>query len=252
VVLDGGRVDGDIIIIGGAVTIEGTVAGDIRQLNGRLELSDTARIDGDVIVNGGAIVRADGAAVDGVVRTSDGEGQIRFDGWEPGSFRRSPLNGLWDLFMLAAAAALAALASLLWPRQIEVIGRTITAAPVMAGGVGLLTIGVVVPVLVVAAFTLILIPVSLAAAAVLGAAGVLGWIALSAQTGRKIGEIAGRDWPPALAAGAGALLLGLVFAGLNRIPCLGWSMQAAIWMVGLGAVVMTRVGTQSDPEAAVT
>ncbi|HUF38980.1 MAG TPA: hypothetical protein VMN57_10685 [Anaerolineales bacterium] len=53
-----------------------------------------------------------------------------------------------------------------------------TKNPVLAGGAGLLTVGVVVLVLVVSALTLILIPASLAGSAAL-AAVVLGWIALS-------------------------------------------------------------------------
>jgi hypothetical protein len=151
-----------------------------------------------------------------------------------------------NLFTLLAMAGLALVAGVLWPRQLAVIESSITGNPVMSGAVGLLTIGVVVPVFIIAALTLILIPVSLAGLVVLGAAGAFGWIALSLAVGRRIGEAVKRDLSPGIAAGIGALLLGLIFIGIERVPCVGWVMQAAIGLVGLGAVVMTRFGTMQE------
>jgi hypothetical protein len=155
------------------------------------------------------------------------------------------------LFTLLAMAGLALVAGVLWPRQLAVIESSITGNPVMSGAVGLLTIGVVVPVLIVAALTLILIPVSLAGLALLGAAGAFGWIALSLAVGRQIGQTVKRDWSPGIATGAGALLLGLIFIGIESVPCVGWVLQAAIGLVGLGAVVMTRFGTLPDPDLSI-
>ena len=246
---EGGRVDGSVIMIGGTVTIDGEVDGDVRQLGGTLELEDDARIDGDIVTNGGSLIRADGSRVSGEVRTEDGDEKPQADSRGPWGIGRFILDGFWNLLMLGAMAGLSVLVGILWPGQLAVMGEGVTKNPVLAGGVGLLTVGVVVPVLVVSVLTLILIPVSLAGFATLGAAGALGWIALSYETGRRIGELAGQDWAPGLAAGVGALLVGIVFIGIERIPCVGWAMQAAIGMVGLGAVMLTRFGTREYPES---
>ncbi len=188
------------------------------------------------------------AAIEGEIRIESGDDPPPdgHDGHR--GIVRSIVDIYTNLFTLIAMAGLALVAGVLWPRQLSVIESSITGNPVMSGAVGLLTIGVVVPVFIVAALTLILIPVSLAGLVVLGAGGAFGWIALSLSVGRQIGEAAKRNWSPGIAAGVGALLLGLIFIGIERIPCVGWVMQAAIGLVGLGAVVTTRFGTMPDEE----
>jgi len=47
------------------------------------------------------------------------------------------------------------------------------------------------------------------------------------------------------------LLLVIVLNGLQAVvPCVGWVFPAIAGMVGLGAVILTRFGTQPYPQAA--
>ncbi|HUF37336.1 MAG TPA: hypothetical protein VMN57_02325 [Anaerolineales bacterium] len=243
----GGRVAGDVTQIGGTLTIHGSVDGDIRQVGGTLVLEDGAAILGDVITNGGTLVHSEQAEVAGEVGPGGSSKPVRMSGEGPWGIGRTIGDGFWSLFKIFSMAALAVVVGMLWPRQLAVAGETIAGNPVLAGGAGLLTVGVVVPLVFIAAVTLVLIPLSLAGLAALGAAGVFGWIALSFEVGRRIGEAAGQDWAPGLAAGAGAILLGIIFTGVAQIPCVGWAVQAAVGLIGLGAVVLTRFGTRIDP-----
>ena len=53
------------------------------------------------------------------------------------------------------------------------------------------------------------------------------------------------EWAPAISAGVGTFILFFVFGGFSElIPCIGWIPQTLVGIWGLGAVLMTRFGTQ--------
>jgi hypothetical protein len=58
-------VDGDVIIVGGALTVEGTINGDAAVIGGSMYLASTAVVRGDAVVIGGIIEKEDGATVVG-------------------------------------------------------------------------------------------------------------------------------------------------------------------------------------------
>ncbi|MFH1219088.1 MAG: BamA/TamA family outer membrane protein [Candidatus Eisenbacteria bacterium] len=63
----GETIEGDIVIIGGALTVEGTVLGDAVVVGGSMYLASTSVVKGDVVVMGGILEREDGATVLGQV-----------------------------------------------------------------------------------------------------------------------------------------------------------------------------------------
>jgi hypothetical protein len=121
--------------------------------------------------------------------------------------------------------------------------------PVVAGGAGLITAFLAPFVLIALTITIILIPVTLIAVLVLVAAWFFGWIALGLEVGRRLGKLANIELAPALAAGLGTFLLMLVFDGMSElIPCIGWLPQTLIGIWALGAVLVTRFGSQDYPQ----
>ena len=50
-----------------------------------------------------------------------------------------------------------------------------------------------------------------------------------------------------ISAGVGTLTISLLGSLLNIIPCVGWSISFIAGLVALGAVVLTRFGTQIYP-----
>jgi hypothetical protein len=84
--------------------------------------------------------------------------------------------------------------------------------------------------------------VSLIGALILGAAFIFGWVAIGLEVGRRLALAFRREWHPATQAGLGTLLLSFVIYAVGLIPCLGFSVGALVWMLGLGAVILTRFG----------
>jgi hypothetical protein len=122
--------------------------------------------------------------------------------------------------------------------------HAILIAPIISGGFGLLTIFVAPIVLVMIAITLIGIPISLLGILVLGFAGFLGWAAIGTEIGNRIARGFKSQWHIAVSAGVGTLLLTLVADLIGLIPCVGWVTPFFLSMLGLGAVVLTRLGTR--------
>ena len=86
------------------------------------------------------------------------------------------------------------------------------------------------------------------AALLLALAWAFGLVSLGYMVGKRMQEMTRQEWAPAVAAGLGTFLLVLVINGMRSlIPCIFWVVPAATGMVGLGAVILTRFGTQTYP-----
>ena len=160
----------------------------------------------------------------------------------------NPISGpLMAFFQALALAALAILVQLFARPDMERIGQTAVTQPVISGGVGLLTMIVAPALLLIMAITLILIPVSLLGFLILGIAGAVWLAVLGLMVGRQLAIWLKQPWSDPVNAGVGTLVLTLLSSMLNLIPCLGWLANALIWFIALGAVVLTRFGTQVYP-----
>jgi hypothetical protein len=150
---------------------------------------------------------------------------------------------LMAIFQALALAALAIVINLFAPRPMERTGLSAVAQPVTTGGVGCLTILV----LLVMAITIILLPISLLGFVVIGVAALFGWVALGLIVGRRMAVWLNQSWSDPVNAGIGTLTLSLLTSLLNIIPCVGWVISFVVGLVALGAVVLTRFGTQVYP-----
>ena len=251
-------VTGDVVIMGGNLDSSSTIQGNVVGLGGVVSLGETAVVKGDVTMIGAQLDKAQGARVEGQVITNlkapltftfPGGVQVpRFD------VRFSPvLNATAFILKIFLWAALAVLLVLFLPEHTRRVTHTAIAQPLVAGGLGLLTV-VVLPVLVLAlAITILLIPVSLLVVALAGLAWMYGLIALGLEVGDRLAQLMKREWPPAVAAGVGTFGLILVLNGLQHVvPCIGWIAPAIAGMVGLGAVLLTRFGLQNYPPGTTT
>jgi hypothetical protein len=126
--------------------------------------------------------------------------------------------------------------------------QAVVKQPVMAGGVGLLTIIVTPIVLLLFLITCILSPISLLGALALVVAWAFGRIAIGLEIGHRIAKTFDRDWPIPLAAGVGTFALVLVIDSIGTfLPCVGWLIPTIVGLFGLGGVILTRFGTQAYP-----
>jgi hypothetical protein len=150
---------------------------------------------------------------------------------------------LMAIFQSLALAALAIVLNLFAPRHMERTGQTAQVTPAASGGVGCLTILV----LVIMTLTIILIPISLLGFLLMGIASLFGWLALGLVVGRRIAVMLKQPWSDPVNAGVGTLVLTLLASLLNIIPCIGWIFGFLAGLIGLGAAVLTRFGTQIYP-----
>lgn len=222
------RLNGSVYVIGGTVTVAGTVEGDVVQLAGVLELAGTATVTGELQTIGGETAVAPGASV---ARRTDVPAALTP---RPRSLAEQLLTLLVQAGVLAVAAWLLARRN---PRVLENVGDAVAAHPVVSGAVGVLAAATGVAVVVFMAFTVILLPVSLLGLVV----GVLtaGFASLG------LGALVGRRLPVGSPPRAAALGVVVVVVGLDllgRVPLVGGVAVLLILLVGVGAVLLTYYG----------
>lgn len=251
----GGVVDGNLTVMGGNVNCAGTVNGDIFVMGGNVTLQSTAVVSGNVSTMGGELTRVAGAQVRGEVRSNwpDVVGGFDFSGFQPG---QGSWNwdrwGAWDfvsgLFGKLLAVLVAVLAVVLLPNNVQRTRRAVMAAPWASLGIGFLALIVA---LILGALLFITICLAIVGGLLwlaVWAVGMLGLAALGQELGERLLKAFGAKEPtPALAVLVGAFALMV----LTYLPCcLGGLIWLAIASFGIGAAILSRLGTQEYIPAA--
>jgi hypothetical protein len=266
----GSLVTQDVVILGGNLLARGTISGDVNVIGGLVTLGESAVVEGDVNSFSGQVLQDEGAQVEGDLNNDltlpfyfTGPGKIDIPNLN-GDFlapfaKVSPLNTgiglvgslLWWLGRSFIWAILALLVVLFLPRNTERAADAAIAKPVVAGGLGCLTLLIAPVILFLLIITICGIPISLLGLFLLVVAWAFGIIALGVETGKRLAALMKQDWALPVSAMIGTFLLTLLVNGLGAlVPCIGWIVPALVGMIGLGAVLVTRFGAQALPEAA--
>lgn len=246
-----GQVIGDATAFGGNVDISGEVTGQVVSFGGNVHLAPTAKVYRGVTVVGGTLQREEGSEVRGkIVETGPGGGAIpRF--W-PGVFSWHFYRGPGDAFgvILAimsaiitaiALAAIALLAAVVFPTQLDVVRRTMESAPLQVVGVGVLSALVSLMLTPILIFTCIGLPLFWLAVAV---ATLFGSIALGLLVGeRLLLALHVKNITQVWSAIVGIVVIWIA----SLLPILGGILMLFVFFFGLGAVVLSRFGTISPP-----
>lgn len=251
---EGSLVEGKLNVFGGNSDIAGTVRGDLVLAGGNVRVRKSGRIEGNQTLIGGRLEN-DGGYVSGrstqvplpTVPDAPRLPPVTNNSFSPFDWYvravRDFFGGLVNIG-LAVLAAMGALALL--PRQVGQIERVMRANPLPAGGLGVLTLIAVPVIAVVLAITICMIPASALGMLALLVAVILGWSAASRFVGERIMQAVNRTgWTPLGQTAAGAL--GLAVFGV--IPVLGGLVTFGATAAGVGAVALTRFGTQDYPAA---
>lgn len=251
----GSQVTGTVGLVGGSIDVFGTIDGDLASVGGNLHLAPSAVVHGDLATLGSEVSRDLGAVVEGQV--TSGEVNRPLDLTVPGTYLPrfprtfidlSPLSRTFDIgwYFLRAflLAALAVLLVMFWPLRAGRVAQSMVAQPLAAGALGLLSFVVAVPVIVFLLLTICLSPLAFLGGLVLVVAYTFGWIAIGLEVGQRLAAAFRQDWSLAVSAGVGTLVLTIVTYGIDFIPCVGWIAPAAVYCLGLGAVLLTRFGGQ--------
>jgi hypothetical protein len=261
-------IEGDVVVFGGTLRSNGTIEGDAVVFGGLIDLGDSAVVEGSVAAIGGNVQRAEEARVEGdVLSDVNGvfpfiiPGIIHIPNWDgapsvivPGQTPQVNVrvNPFWDvLWVLVRSflwALLAVLVVLFLPRNAERTASAIIAQPLASGGLGCATT-IVVPILLVAlAITICGIPISLVGFFLMIVAWAFGVIVVGMEVGQRFAQLFKQDWALPVSAGLGTFGLTLVSNSIGALlPCFGWLVPALIGCLGLGAVLLTRFGSQNYP-----
>lgn len=229
VVPPGVEVSGPIYVVGGTLTIEGTVTGEIVQLAGSVEVAPGGRVGGRLQHTAGTLTIAPTAEVEGLTRLDLSAG--------PADGRRGflPAAGLTVLL-----ATMGFVLTKKRTRLLDNVAEAIAAHPVVSLTVGLLLALTALSLFVFMALTLVLLPVAVVGLVI----GILtlgyGIVAWGHLIGSIIPVCSGRI---ATAFGIVIAVVGVQVVG--SIPILGDLAVAAVLLTGVGAALITYYGVSA-------
>ncbi len=254
---DASTVRGDVVVFGGTVEANGVVTQNIVGLGGSITLGPNSSIGENVVMVGAQLDQAPGADIEGnVINPVTGPyvfpfpviGESFSGGMPVPVVRTNPAwDILWFTLKLFLWAALAVLVVLFLPDHTKRTAQTVMQQPLVAGGLGLLTVVVLPILLVLLAITICLIPISILIGIIAVLAWAFGLIAVGYEVGVRLSRMFNQEWAPAASAALGTFLLILVIDGIRLVPCVGWILSAVVGMLGLGAVILTRFGARAYP-----
>ena len=261
-----------VIAVGGSVRVDGRVRDELVVIGGSLELTPTAEVRGDITVVGGQVTIAPGARHTGELHHGMARG---FPGWAWPTVRWSwiDLGGAarWlslagTLTRVALLGLAVALLTLVARGRVTRIGAVASATPLRAGLVGLATQVLFIPALIVIAIVMAVTIVGLPLVAIvmplavvlMCAAMVLGFTSLAHTLGQAIGRRAGWSTETARWAGVLGMVVIVLPTLLSRVVgmapesaraitvallVVGTAVEYLAWTIGLGAAVMTGLGS---------
>jgi hypothetical protein len=268
------RVEGDVVAIGGPVTIDGEVTGDVVAVTGGLTLGPRAVVRGEVTAVGGPFKRDPQAQVFGKVN----EVGIDVNGQTIPPYRINARNVLFGSLASRVGSLTTTIARVLMfmlfalivtavgQRPVQQIVSRIAAEPLRAGLVGLLAEILFVPVLVVTIVALvisiigipllILVPFGII---LVGVVMLVGFTGAATMVGTWTLERLGRtERNPYLVVAvglvviAGLTLCGRLFAlavgGFGApLYVVGYLVEYLAWTVGFGAAILAWIQMRRSP-----
>ena len=161
-------VQGDVVSIGGDVTVHGKVAGSVTSVGGDVDLRPGARVDEDVVCIGGTLREAPGSSIGGQ-RVTAPRGRRAGYAWPMAAVVGSSVGMIVHLFQLLVLAGLAWLIIKLAPSRTQEAIDTLKREAGTSVLLGLLVWGMLIPSVVALALvvallciTIIGIPVAIA------------------------------------------------------------------------------------------
>jgi hypothetical protein len=242
-VVIGGVVRGNVVSFGGNVIIAGKVDGNIYLYGGNVTLQDEAQVNGDIHLCDGQWVRGARSQLHGAVSgCSQSVGLFFLNGG--GGFELH----FWMLITWIGAGLL--LITLL-PEHVMLVRVTARSKTRRSFVLGLLSLLLAPLVLAVLIALIVALPLAIIVALGLGAAWLLGTVAI----GWGLGDYLLKRMMPHYNTRLAQVIVGLtVLAVAESLPYIGWLVSIGVGMVGVGAVFLSRFGTRlySQPRQPLT
>ncbi|MBV8530969.1 MAG: hypothetical protein JO104_06600 [Candidatus Eremiobacteraeota bacterium] len=218
VVEPGQIVDGDLTVVFGDATNAGLVEGDVTVIGGNYDPRPGGIVTGRVTQVGGTLTQA-------VVP------------WAPSDSSYSPLRPDHRLLWRLSWNLLALLVFLIFPLRTRMVLDRLESHPGLCTGAGLLGCVAVIPLAVLLAITILLIPLILLELVFVFAGAFLGTAALALLIGRRLCELLSPATTPSPLV---ALLVGLaLITAAELVPVVGTLVLIFVGLIGLGATMLS-------------
>jgi hypothetical protein len=229
---------GPVLLLDGALEIEGTVKEDIFAFGGTLVLADQARILGSLNHGGGEIVGQAERAVAGKVNTGTGL-QIPDVKPQPRSLFSTAVRWIISALFLGG---LTLLVEKRFSSRVQHVQEAIIEHGVISGAMGVLVGIVGVSLIVLLIYTILLIPVALLGFALMVISVIYGWMAIGICLGKWAAKRFFDELPEPVAIAAATGLFFIFMNMINLIPYAGGLIGIGVALVSLGGVFLTRFG----------
>ncbi|GCF10597.1 polymer-forming cytoskeletal protein [Dictyobacter arantiisoli] len=227
-----GEVKGDVMVVGGNVTINGKVNGNVTLYGGNLISQPGASVNGDIHVCGGQQVQNRGLLLHGSLFGCP-TGIIDMLGSDAGSQFR--------LWYIVTWVVLGVLLTTLLPEHVMMVRTTVKSKLRRSVALGFLSILLAPVVFTVLIALIIPIPLAILVALGLFAAWALGTV----STGWIIGDALLQHVAPQFDTRLAQVCVGTaVLALLGSLPYIGWLVNIAVGVLGIGAVFLSHFGTR--------
>jgi len=232
-----------VIVVGGQITVNGTVERHVVAIGGSAVLTRTAVVGGDVFVLGGIIAMGKDADVHGTLteinssNVSDAISNLLSDDWEGWSW----LFAIFSTSVFFATLIIAMLIVLLIPKPIITISTGIaehTYRATIAGFIGLLMIAPVMVLLTLSVVGIVLIPLQII---LVVCAAIFGFVAIAQITGARVLALAKKSTPSLVRQTFWGLLVLWI---IGWIPYVGLMIKVLAIVLGMGGVMITRFGAK--------
>jgi hypothetical protein len=259
-------IDGSVVTIGGNIEVKGTITKDAVAVGGNVWVDSTGVIEGDAVSVGGEVKKESGAVIRGQ-KTQVSFGPKGLFGF-PHSIFPSYIGGFSGfaffariikiIFFLFVGIVVISIV----PKNVAKVKDKIKQDFLKSALVGFAAVIMILPVFILLIITIIGIPIAILIYPLLVlAALILGYTAVSYFIGEKLRESTGLKLQKpimTLVVGMFAVYLYLLLSGGVRVflyhlspfpfnwigALLGWVILLAPIAIGLGAAILTRLGTR--------
>jgi hypothetical protein len=261
-----GNVSGNVIAAGGTIKVNRNVSGDVAAFGGQILLSQDSVVNGDILLIGGdmtldGIINGNGQVSASTLRTGDNfnlKGNLTLDAQNYPSNLKDNVGGklnittrnetetqyakasegfnfFWFIITLVASLALGLILIYLFPGFVDRLEEIVRASPLKTGFLGLLIL-IFLPILaIILLFTLF--GMSLSALMILLLA--LGLLIAAVPVKLLAGEVIYNNILKKEAGKMMYYLIGaIIFAVLFEIPLVGGLIHLIVLLIGLGAAVV--------------
>lgn len=243
----GSVVNGNITLVGSTLTSSGIIQGDLNVFAGLSHLMNQAIVEGDINQFFHKVILDKDVKVIGEINAFSFPNfpadRLASSAASISEFLR-PKHVIWfQLSRILVMALLSLLVLLLFRQPTTATANHLMAQPLASWGAGIFT-ALGIPIIALTfIISIFLLPVGILLLLITLILTLYGWLVLGLVFGKIFQHWLHTKWMLEIQCFVGALGLGLIFSAFNWLPCIGWLMNFLLGCLGLGAVVLTRLGT---------